>query len=62
MNQPADRLRDCSSVEQDGFDGVVHVIHPADLVLADALLTNHVKVTAKASKPRATICHKGKLT
>jgi hypothetical protein len=49
-------------VAQDGFDGVVQVVHPADLVLADNLLTNHVKVTANASKPSATICHKGKLT
>jgi hypothetical protein len=49
-------------VERDGFDDIVHVVHPADLVLADNLLTNHVKVTANASKPSATICHKGKLT
>ena len=49
-------------VEQDGVDVVVQIVHPAGLVLADALLTIHLKVIANASKPRVTICHNGKLT
>ena len=49
-------------VERDGFVGVVQVVHPAGLVLADAVLTIHLKVIANASKPRITICHRGKLT
>ena len=48
-------------LEQHGFDAVVQVVHLAGVVLADALLTIHLKVIANASKPRITIGQKGKL-